>query len=78
MTIKERVLKVVCEQLGKDPATVKDTDHLGEDHGADDFDYTIIWENLETEFHTRITEDEWAGCGSVEDIVKLIQNIKSR
>jgi acyl carrier protein len=75
-TTRDRLVKIVANQVTKDAEVIKDDDHLIEDLGADDFDLQVILEGIEDEFETRLSDDEWAGCGTIADTIEVIQRVR--
>ena len=57
-TIKERVMKLVCEQLGVKEEEVTPEASFVEDLGADSLDTVELVMALEEEFETEIPDDE--------------------
>ncbi len=76
MTIEERVLKVVGENLEGDfEVTIKS--RLVDDLGADSFNKIMIIAGLEDEFSIEINEDDFVGIETVDDIVNKIKLVFS-
>ena len=76
MPTRERIIMIVANQMAKHPQAIKDTDHLIEDLGADDFDLGVILDQIEDEFRTRLSDDEWAECGTIADTVEVVDRIR--
>ena len=76
MGILERVIKVVEENLEGD-FEVTTKSRLIDDLGADSFNKMMIIAGLEDEFSIEISEDDFIGIETVEDIVDKIKLVFS-
>lgn len=74
MSIQERVIKVVEENLEGD-FEVTTKSRLVDDLGADSFNKMMIIAGLEDEFSIEISEDDFVGIETVEDIVDKIKMV---
>ncbi len=66
----EEVLEIVALQLGR--SRVRRSDHLIEDLAADSADLLNLVVALEDRFGISIGEEELAGLGTVEDVLRLV------
>ncbi|WNI27149.1 acyl carrier protein [Streptomyces sp. ITFR-16] len=71
-TVKERVVRVIADQLGVPREAVVPDARLMEDLGADDLDMPEIVMALEEEFDTEIPEEEAEKIITVQDAVDFI------
>jgi len=72
MSYEKRVIKVVEENIEGD-FEVTTKSRLIDDLGADSFNKMMIIAGLEDEFSIEISEDDFIGVETVEDIVKKIE-----
>ena len=77
--IREKVKKIVVEDLGVDESEVTDSARLYEDLGADSIDYVEILMKVEKEFGITIPDDE-AFCNekSLNIIGNIIEYVRER
>lgn len=68
----ERVVKVVCEELGVKEAEVVETASFTDDLGADSLDVVELVMAFEEEFGIDIPDDEVTSLKTVGDVVKYI------
>ena len=72
-TIKERVMKLVCEQLGVKEEEVTPEASFVEDLGADSLDTVELVMALEEEFETEIPDDEAEKITTVEEAMDYVE-----
>lgn len=70
---QERVIKVVVEQLDKNPEEVTPTASFVDDLGADSLDVVELVMALEEEFDVEIPDEDAEKIGTVADAVKYIE-----
>ena len=71
-TIKERVMKLVCEQLGVKEEEVTPEASFVEDLGADSLDTVELVMALEEEFETEIPDDEAEKITTVKEAMDYV------
>ena len=74
MSIEERVIKIVAEQLGIKENEVKFESRFVEDLGADSLDTVELIMSLEDEFSIEISDSEAENAKTVKDVVDYIEN----
>jgi acyl carrier protein len=75
--IEQRVMKIVCEQLGSNEADVKIESSFVDDLGADSLDTVELVMALEEEFDTEIPDEEAEKITTVKLAVDYINtNLK--
>lgn len=74
MSIEERVIQVVAEQLGIKENEVKFESRFVEDLGADSLDTVELIMSLEDEFSIEISDSEAENAKTVKDVVDYIEN----
>ena len=72
--IYEKVVKVLCDQLGLDEDKVSSDSDIFEDLGADSLDVVTMLMALEEEFGVSIEDDQAQEFHTVGDIVSFIEN----
>ena len=72
-TIKERVMKLVCEQLGVKEEEVTTEASFVEDLGADSLDTVELVMALEEEFETEIPDDEAEKITTVKEAIDYVE-----
>ncbi len=70
--IQERVIKIVCEQLGVKEEDVKPESSFVNDLGADSLDTVELVMALEEEFETEISDEEAEKITTVQQAVDYI------
>ena len=74
MSIKERVKKIVCEQLGVSAEEVKSKTSFIDDLGADSLDTVELVMAFEEEFKVEIPDEAAEGIQTVKNAVNYITN----
>jgi|TARA_Y100000758_G_C15970609_1_gene393074 acyl carrier protein len=74
MSIKERVKKIVCEQLGVSAEEVKSKASFIDDLGADSLDTVELVMAFEEEFKVEIPDEAAEGIQTVKNAVNYITN----
>ncbi|HET6203865.1 MAG TPA: acyl carrier protein [Planctomycetota bacterium] len=72
-TIRERVIKIVCEQMGTTPEKITDATHFVNDLGADSLDTVELVMEFEDEFELSIPDEDAEKITTVGDAVKYIE-----
>lgn len=73
-SVEERVINIVCEQLGADPSTTnRDTSFLN-DLGSDSLDQVELVMELEEEFAITIPEEVMENIQTVGDAIDYIES----
>ena len=72
-SVEERVIKLICEQLGVKSEEVKNEASFVEDLGADSLDTVELVMALEEEFETEIPDEEAEKITTVKDAIDYIQ-----
>ncbi len=72
-TIRERVIKIVCEQMGTTPEKITDATHFVNDLGADSLDTVELVMEFEDEFELSIPDEDAEKIATVGDAVKYIE-----
>ena len=73
-TIKERVMKLVCEQLGVKEEEVTPEASFVEDLSADSLDTVELVMALEEEFETEIPDDEAEKITTVKEAMDYVES----
>ena len=74
MSIEERVIQVVAEQLGIKENEVKFESRFVEDLGADSLDTVELIMSLEDEFSIEISDNDAEKAKTVKDVADYIEN----
>ena len=74
MSIKDKVVKVVADQLGVDADKVTETSSFVDDLGADSLDTVELVMALEEEFDTEIPDDQAEAITTVKDAIAFIED----
>ncbi len=72
-SIKEKVIKIVCEQMGQSEDKVTESTSFIEDLGADSLDTVELVMELEDVFKTSIPDEEAEKIKTVGDAVRYIE-----
>ena len=73
LTIEERVINIVVEQLGVSGEEVSLSSSFVDDLGADSLDTVELVMQLEEEFDTTISDDEAEEMNTIQDAVDFIK-----
>lgn len=71
--IKEKVIKIVCEQLGQSEDKVTEETSFINDLGADSLDTVELVMELEDQFELSIPDEEAEKIKTVGDAIKFIE-----
>ena len=74
MSIEQKVRDIIVEQLGVDPAQVKDDASFLDDLGADSLDTVELVMALEEEFGMAIPDEDAEKITKVGDAIEYIKN----
>ena len=73
-TLKNRIHRLVADQVGEDIDNITDASVLrGDFLGFDDFDMMEIVMSLEVEFNIEVTDDEFERVNTVGDLISIVQ-----
>ena len=73
-TLKNRIHRLVADQVGEDIDNITDASVLrGDFLGFDDFDMMEIVMSLEVEFNIEVTDDEFERTNTVGDLISIVQ-----
>lgn len=75
-TTQERLIKVICKQLGVSESDVKPTSNLSDDLGADSLDAIELIMCIEDEFELPIPDETADGFKTVEDVVAYLISVR--
>lgn len=70
--MKEKVINMIAQKLGKKPETITENSRLVEDLGADSLDVVELLMVLEDEYHIIIPNEEAVKLNTIGDIVKFL------
>jgi len=73
--IKQRIIKVTCEQLGVEPEAVTDTANFLSDLGADSLDTVELVMAFEEEFELEIPDNIAEQIKTVKDVFELVSDM---
>lgn len=76
--VKEKVIKVVSEQLGVDEEKITDNTSFINDLGADSLDIVEMVMELEDEFNVKIPEDAAGEIQTVGDAISFIESEQAK
>lgn len=77
-TVEEKVRDIVVEQLGVKPEQVTPEAKFIEDLGADSLDVVELVMALEEEFGSEIPDEEAEKLTTVGDVIKYIEELRSK
>jgi acyl carrier protein len=72
-SVRDRVIEIVCEQMGQSKEKVSETTSFINDLGADSLDTVELVMELEDEFDLSIPDEEAEKIKTVGDAVKYIE-----
>ncbi|MDR3183712.1 MAG: acyl carrier protein [Planctomycetaceae bacterium] len=75
--IKERVIKIIADQLGKDAAEITERTDIPNDLGADSLDLAELLISFEEEFNITIDEQDAQNLVSVGDVINAVEKATS-
>jgi len=73
MSIQERVVKIIVEQLGVKPEQVTEDAHFENDLGADSLDAVELVMGLEEEFGIEISDEDAERMKKVKDVIEYLE-----
>ncbi len=73
LSIEDRVMNIVVEQLGVSAEEVTPTSSFVDDLGADSLDTVELVMQLEDEFDTTISDDQAEELATIQDAVDFIK-----
>ena len=74
--MKDKIISLIADKLGKKPAQITLQSRLVEDLGADSLDIVELIITFEDEFGVSLPDEEVAKMKTIEDVVKYIENAK--
>ncbi|URQ71598.1 acyl carrier protein [SAR86 cluster bacterium] len=74
MSVEERVVKIVCEQLGVGEDEVNTSSSFVDDLGADSLDTVELVMALEEEFDLEIADEEAEKISTVQEAIDYINS----
>ncbi|MBT23266.1 MAG: acyl carrier protein [Gammaproteobacteria bacterium] len=74
MSVEERVIKIVCEQLGVGEDEVNTSSSFVDDLGADSLDTVELVMALEEEFDLEIADEEAEKISTVQEAIDYINS----
>ena len=74
--MKEKIVNLIAEKLGKKPSDIKMTSRLIEDLGADSLDVVELIMTFEDEFGIALPDEDVSKMKTVGDITSYIENMK--
>ena len=77
MSVEEKVIAIVCEQLGVAKEEIKSESKFVDDLKADSLDVVELVMEFEDEFEVTIPDDDYDKIKTVGDAVKYITDKKS-
>ena len=76
MSIVEKTIQIVAEQLGVDESDVTPTASFVDDLGADSLDLVELIMAMEEEFDVKIEDEEAEKIKTVQDVIDFINKAK--
>jgi acyl carrier protein len=73
VSVRERVIKIVCEQMGTSPEKVNESTHFVNDLGADSLDTVELVMEFEDEFDLAIPDQDQEKIATVGDAIRYIE-----
>jgi len=77
-TVEQRVIDIVCENLGANKEQVKRETSFVEDMGADSLDVVELVMELEEEFEINIPDDQAEKIKTVGEAIDFIEREKAK
>jgi acyl carrier protein len=77
-SVRDRVIEIVCEQMGQPKDKVSEETSFINDLGADSLDTVELVMELEDEFDLTIPDDEAEKIRTVGDAIKYIEENSSK
>lgn len=74
--MKEKIISLIAEKLGKHAEDIKLEDKLVEDLGADSLDVVELIMAFEDEFNISLPDEDVAKLKTIGSIVEYIENLK--
>jgi len=69
---EQKVIALIAKQLGKPANTIKQTDRIVEDIGADSLDVVEMLTNIEDTYGVQIPDDDAAALKTIGDVAKYL------
>ena len=73
MSLQQKVMKIIEEQLGVDPERVKTERSFIDDLGADSLDIVELVMAMEEEFEIEIPDEDAEKLRTVQDVMKYLE-----
>ena len=74
-SIKDKVIEIIADQLGRDQESIKGDSDIANDLGADSLDVAELMISFEEEFNIDIDEDNAESIKTVDDVVENIYKL---
>jgi acyl carrier protein len=71
-TTKERVIKIIATQFGREPETITEATDIANDLGADSLELAELLLAFQEEFNIDIDDSETQNLTTVGDVIKQI------
>ncbi|GHT20640.1 acyl carrier protein [Planctomycetales bacterium] len=72
---KERVIKIIAEQLGKEPEEINEASDIQNDLGADSLDRAELLMAFEEEFNISIDDQKAQDLSTVGDVIAAVEKV---
>lgn len=69
---KERVIKIIANQFGREPGTISESTDIANDLGADSLELAELLLAFQEEFNIDIDDSETQNLTTVGDVIKQI------
>ena len=76
--MKDKIISLIAEKLGKKPAQITLQSRLVEDLGADSLDIVELIITFEDEFGVSLPDEEVAKMKTIADVVNYIEKNKKK
>lgn len=77
MSLEQKVIDIIAEQLGVDKNDVTPGKKFVEDMNADSLDLTELMMSLEEEFNIEVPEDKAEKLKTVKDVIDFVTTVKA-
>lgn len=74
--IKERVIEIIADQLGRDASEITEQTSMSDDLGADSLDAVEVIMAIEEEYNLEIDDEDAMHFKTVQDVIDYVEKNK--
>ncbi len=74
--VKERVIEIIADQLGRDASEITEQTSMSDDLGADSLDAVEVIMAIEEEYNLEIDDEDAMNFKTVQDVIDYVEKNK--